>query len=401
MSRRIFLKTLGLAGVSSLGNFTPPPPSDRAFWLTHLDQLAGPVLKNLAKDTLKATMPVEGKTKDRPQYTHLEAFGRLLAGIGPWLELSDISDSAEKKLNDTYFSLTQNALANASNPQAKDFLNFNKGAQPVVDAAFLAHGLIRAPRLWESLPEGTKTNVVNALRSSREIRPFYNNWLLFSAMIEAFFVKYGYEYDKMRLDYALRQHENWYKGDGVYGDGPAFHWDYYNSYVIQPFLYDILTVVAPKETVYKPMLEDVTKRAVRYAAIQERLIAPDGTFPVIGRSICYRAGAFQHLATMALANKLPKDVKPSQVRPALTAVIRKTTENKDTFDANGWLRIGLYGAQPALGEGYISTGSLYLCATALLPLGLPATDPFWAEPAAEWTAQKVWKGVDLPADHAL
>jgi hypothetical protein len=46
----------------------------------------------------------------------------------------------------------------------------------------------------------------------------------------------------MRVDYALRQHHQWYKGDGAYGDGPYFHWDYYNSFVIQPMLLDVLGV---------------------------------------------------------------------------------------------------------------------------------------------------------------
>ena len=145
----------------------------------------------------------------------------------------------------------------------------------------------------------------------------------------------------------------------------------------------------------------MTKRAVRYAAIQERLINPDGTFPIIGRSIAYRAGAFQHLANMALVGQLPEGVSPAQVRSALTAVIRKTTERPDTFDARGWLQIGMYGHQPALGERYISTGSLYLCAEVLLPMGLPATHEFWAAPSADWTSRKVWSGADIPADHAI
>lgn len=401
MIRRFFLKTLGISGVGALSSFKPPAPTDRQIWLSHLDKLANPVLTNLANDSLKATMPVEGKTKDRPEYTHLEAFGRLLAGIGPWLNLTEFSDTSEKQMRDKYFALTLKAFDNATNPNAKDFLNFNKGAQPVVDAAFLAHGLIRAPNVWEALSAPVKANVVKAFLSSRVIRPGFNNWLLFSGMIEAFFAKYGYDYDKMRLDYALRQHEQWYLGDGMYGDGPNFHWDYYNSYVIQPFLYDIMNAILPKEGVYKKMAEDVTKRSIRYAAIQERLISPEGTFPIIGRSIAYRAGAFQQLANMALVEKLPELVSPAQVRSALTAVIQRTTEAQGTFDAKGWLQIGLHGHQPALGETYISTGSLYLCATVLLPLGLPATNPFWAAPAADWTAKKVWNGVDMPTDHAL
>ena len=61
----------------------------------------------------------------------------------------------------------------------------------------------------------------------------------------------------------------------------------------------------------------------------------------------------------------------------------------------------LVGHQPHLAEPYISTGSLYLCTVAFLPLGLPASDRFWADPPAEWTSRRTWSGADLAADHAL
>ncbi|HEV2445302.1 MAG TPA: DUF2264 domain-containing protein, partial [Candidatus Sulfopaludibacter sp.] len=63
--------------------------SDREYWLRTLEKLAGPVLRHLAAGTLKRSMPVEcatGNVADRRKYTHLEALGRLLAGIAPWLE---------------------------------------------------------------------------------------------------------------------------------------------------------------------------------------------------------------------------------------------------------------------------------------------------------------------------
>ena len=76
-------------------------------------------------------------------------------------------------------------------------------------------------------------------------------------------------------------------------------------------------------------------------------------------------------------------------------------EAPGTFDEKGWLKIGFCGAQPGIGEGYINTGSLYLCCAGFLPLGLPADDPFWNAPDADWTSLKLWKGIDLPADHAV
>ena len=205
----------------------------------------------------------------------------------------------------------------------------------------------------------------------------------------------------MRVDYALRQHEQWYLGDGVYGDGPHFRWDYYNSFVIQPMLIDVLETVGHEEPEWERMKELVLKRAQRYAQVQERLISPEGTYPVIGRSSAYRFGAFQLLAQMALMRRLPVELDPAQVRCALTAVIKRTLEVPGTFDRAGWLRVGVAGHQPGLGEGYISTGSLYLCCTVFLPLGLPRDDPFWSAPDRPWTSQIIWSGEEAPIDRAL
>src|SRR5207302_7829765 len=112
-----------------------------------------------------------------------------------------------------------------------------------------------------------------------------SNWLLFSASVEAALAMMGEPWEQTRVDEALRRHQEWYKGDGAYGDGPTFHWDYYNSFVIQPMLLDVLDAVGRTNAQWESMRPAVLERARRYAAIQERLISPDGTFPPIGRSL--------------------------------------------------------------------------------------------------------------------
>jgi len=382
---------------------------DRTYWLQVLENVARPVLEAGAAAELRRRMPVEYKpdpTKDpvytdRTNYTYLEAVGRLLCGLAPWLELTGLAGE-EASLQQELAELARATLRAGLDPDSPDFLNFREGQQPIVDAAFLAHALLRAPTaLWATLDDATQQKLVAALQSTRTRKPHFNNWLLFAAIIEAFLYQVGADWDPMRVDYALRQHEQWYLGDGIYGDGPAFHWDYYNSFVIQPMLIDILATVAGVDPAWDALREPVLRRAQRYAVIQERLISPEGTFPAIGRSLAYRFGAFQLLAQIALRRELPPAVTPAQVRCALTAVIRRMIEAPGTFDDEGWLRIGFCGHQPGMGERYISTGSLYLCATGLLPLGLPPVDEFWAGEATPWTAQKIWSGVDVPCDHAL
>ena len=283
--------------------------TDRAYWVSVMTRLADPVLKNLANGTLKARMPVEQAAgSDRRGVSHLEALGRLLAGMAPWIELAP-DDTPEGRLRAEYADLARRAIARAVDPASPDFLNFTRERQPLVDAAFLAQGVLRAPRaLRESLGATTTKQLIAALESTRAITPVFSNWLLFSATVEAALARLGATWDRMRVDYAIRQHEQWYKGDGVYGDGPAFHWDYYNSFVIQPMLLDVLDVCRDEMPAWKEIATRVEPRARRHAAILERLIAPDGTFPAVGRSIAYRFGAFQLLAQMALRKALPAEV---------------------------------------------------------------------------------------------
>jgi hypothetical protein len=378
--------------------------ADRDYWLSVMKRIADPVLTSLSQRKLKMTMPIEashGNTEDRRKYTYLEAIGRLLTGIAPWLESGE-TNGTEGELRARYTELARKSIAAAVDPASPDHMNFDTGSQPVVDAAFLALGVLRAPKeLWEKLDGNTKAQLVRAMQASRVIKPGFNNWLLFSATVEAFLGFAGERPDAMRIDYAVREHEQWYKGDGIYGDGPLFHWDYYNSFVIQPMLLQVLESARRWSSSWESFYPAVLARAKRYAAIQERLISPDGTFPAIGRSLAYRFGAFHLLATMASRKDLPDGIAPEQVRSALTAVMKRMTEARGTFDKNGWLQIGFCGHQPSVGEAYISTGSLYLCSAVFLPLGLRSSDPFWSAPEKPWTAKQIWNGADVPADHAI
>ncbi len=412
-TRRNFIKLAAVAGTWGAARAagqtgTRPAASggatnDRAYWVDVAQRLASPLLPALAARKLKATMPVEShrSSKDRPQYTYLEGLGRLLAGLGPWLELGGDA-TAEGAERARLAGLARAAIDAGTDPASPDFLNFSKGRQPLVDAAFLAQALLRAPReLWQKLEPGVQRNVLAALESSRPIPAGENNWKLFATTVEVFLHRGGAKRNDARLAEGIAKHRDWYLGDGVYGDGPEFHWDYYNSFVIQPMLVEALDVIGEESPELKALRDQSRVRLTRWAEIQERLIAPDGTYPVTGRSIAYRCGAFQGLALAALRQALPAGLPPSQVRVALTSVIRRTLEAPGTWDAQGWLQIGLAGHQPALGETYISTGSLYLCSAALLPLGLPAEDPFWSAPDTPTSWQKAWGGENLPADHAL
>lgn len=373
---------------------------DTALALLH--RLCAPILSAARGQGLATEMPVEqvpGSGRDRSSVSALEALGRILAGLAPFLERQCFHTDADViPLSDIH-----SLLADSVAPDSPRRLNFTQEQQPLVDAAFLAHAVLRAPHaLWKDLPADLQDNLANALRSTRAIAPHFNNWLLFSAMIEVALYRMGADWDRMRVDYALRQHAQWYAGDGQYRDGPHLRWDYYNSYVIHPMLDDILEALAGQNKVWDKLYAAHVARMDRHVVLLERMIGPDGSFPPIGRSLTYRCGAFQSLAQLALKDRLPEALPPGQVRAGLMAVIRRTLESEANYDPKGWLRIGLNGSQPMLGESYISTGSLYLCSTAFLPLGLAADHPFWSDPAQPWTQKRIWdSGEELPTDKAF
>lgn len=412
MGKRIFIFAMLLCVMSS-GSYlnAASPKATRQYWVNTMLRIVTPVYENLANETLRKNMPVEvndgSNTGKRADVSHLEALGRSFNGIAPWLNLGD-DTSREGEQRRAMTQLVVKAITNAVNPSSPDYMPFDgPGTQPLVDAAFFAEGLLRSKDvIWPMLDFQTRQRIIDELKRSRKIRAWENNWLLFSATVEAALLQFTGECDFSKIKYALDRHNEWYKGDGWYGDGPSFHLDYYNSYVIQPMLVDVTAVVkqnadkGEEYATYGAMYDKYVKRMARFAAQQEMLISPEGTFPMLGRSCGYRYGAFQALAHTSLLGTLPKGVSPAQVRSALTAVIKRQTV-KAMFDAEGWLTLGFCGHQPDVAENYVSTGSAYLCCFVFLPLGLPADAEFWSDKDEKWSSQRVWSGEAVMRDAAI
>ncbi|HMR92624.1 MAG TPA: DUF2264 domain-containing protein, partial [Chitinophagaceae bacterium] len=114
-----------------------------------------------------------------------------------------------------------------------------------------------------------------------------------------------------------------------------------------------------------------------------------------------RTAASQALSQGALMKKFPAHIKPPQVRCALTAVIKRMYEGDQNFDKDGWLVLGFNGHQPMMADQYTSTGSLYIATIGFLALGLPPANPFWTEPAADWTSKKAWSGQPVKKDYKV
>lgn len=383
--------------------------SDREYWCQQAYKMAQPVLENMAKGELQKNM----KTEFSPSFdnrnrkvVYMETFGRLMAGIAPWLALPD-DDTAEGQQRKQLREWALASYKHSVDPESPDYLCWGVSGQNLVDAAYIAESFIRAyDALWVPLDNVTKERYIKEFKMLRKYEPPYTNWFLFSSTIESFIAKAAglKEYDDFRVMMPIRKTEEWYVGDGWYADGPVFAFDYYSSYVFHAmYLETLQNMIDAKQNgtrlEYKKYYDRALKRAQKFAIILERFISPEGTFPVIGRSTPYRLAALQPLALMAWYQKLPKELSNGQVRAALTKSMHRMFDIQNNYNDAGYLTIGFCGHQPETADWYTNNGSLYMTSLSFMPLGLPADHDFWTCEAQPWTQVKAWGGQPFPKDH--
>lgn len=396
-----FLSLFFLASASAKKK-VPAPVSDRQQWVELCYRIAAPVLENMSKGELQKNMQLElsptwdGRDK---RVAYMETFGRLMAGISPWLSLPD-DETEEGKMRKQVREWALLSYKNAVDPGSPDCLLWETNSgQRLVDAAYIAESFLRAPEAtWQQLDETTRKRYIERFQQLKIVRPAYNNWLLFRGLIEAFLMSVGEDADQYVLTVAANKINEWYLSDGWYSDGPEFSLDYYNAYVIHPMYIEMLEVLN-KHDFWTPISTDLAiKRMQRFNVFMERLISPEGTYPAFGRSVVYRMGAFQTLAMAAWKYGLPQGVSNGQVRSAITAVMHNMFKIEGNFNESGFLQLGFAGHQPHLSNYYTNNGSLYMTSLVFMPLGLPADHPFWKDAAELWTSQKAWNGQPFPID---
>ena len=404
MKQRLIVLLMLLACIEGFGK--NPKSCDRDYWVGQAYKMARPVLENMAHGKLQQNMLTEFSpsfdNRNR-KVVFMETFGRLMAGIAPWLALPDDgSDEAKqrKQLRDWALASYRNAV----DPSSPDYLCWGVSDQNLVDAAYIAESFLRAyDALWQPLDSLTKRRYFQEFQRLRRIDPPYTNWLLFASTIESFLAKAGGGCDNFRVNMACRKVEEWYVGDGWYADGPVFAFDYYSSYVFHAMYLETLQAMIDAKVNtridYNKYFDRALKRAQKYAIILERFISPEGTFPVIGRSTPYRLAAMQPLALLAWYQKMPKELSNGQVRAALTQVMHRMFDHQNNYNQKGFLTIGFCGSQPETADWYTNNGSLYMTSLSFMPLGLPANHPFWTDAPQPWTQVKAWNGKPFPKDH--
>ncbi|ACU70514.1 conserved hypothetical protein [Catenulispora acidiphila DSM 44928] len=280
---------------------------------------------------------------------------------------------------------------------------WNGTPQPIVEAANLAFGLaVCRAQLWDRLDEKLRDQTADWLTHHAVKHGSDNNWLLFTAVIEAFLTSAGYDVPGGHAQEDVDVFESWYLGDGWYNDGPigpttghGNRVDHYNSWVIHPFLWQWYQL--SEQAVERR--EQYLRRLGEFADSYALLFAADGSPLHQGRSLTYRHAVLGGLWTAALAGVGSESA--GATRRLASGVLRRFTVELGAA-VDGPPSLGWSSRQfLPMCQVYSGPGSPYFAGMGFLGLAAPADHPLWTEPEQPQPSERADRGDCVRTLHAV
>jgi len=343
---------------------------ERKIWKKSFEKIINPIFENLDKknfqnEFIKISEYGFWWDKRPKEWSFMELICRLLVGLSFHLEK-----------NQELFEKTLKIIYNIFDENNNLFIKWNHNTnnrQPMVEMAYLVQTFLNCPKLWKEIE--IKDKILKTMEKISLIEPFENNWILFETIILLFLQKNNIITEKIKnnqINLNLNKIESFYLGDGWYSDGKEFHFNYYNSFVIYPFLLQIHLELK------HPELNKIISRMQQHAIFLEKFIHPDGTYCVFGRSPVYRLACFNCLTYLIFYNLLPKELSYYNLRISLTKIVKTLFEGNQNFK-NNYLTLGVIGSQIEIANNYSNTGSCYLTLIPFMVLALDNSHPFWSD----------------------
>lgn len=269
-------------------------------------------------------------------------------------------------------------LAAGTDPAHPDYWGEPGGMdQRLVEMAAIAFLLREAPQVvTRRLGEPARHRLHAWLATIERARINPSNWRFFRVLVLDTLAAGGWAVDRRVLADELDFIDRQYVGAGWYKDGDAVgRFDHYNPFAFH--FYGLLYARWHGEDDPVRSARFVA-RARAFALAYRSWFAPDGAGIAYGRSMTYRFGMAGFWGLMALAGH--PDITPGQLR-GLWARALGWWLDKPIFDAAGRLTVGYAYPNLLMSEFYNSAQSPLWALKAFAPLMLPATHPFWTEPA--------------------
>ena len=260
-------------------------------------------------------------------------------------------------------------------------------SQRCVEMAALGMTLMLLPEEgWYPFPDKDRENLVTWIEEIQRVELVDNNWLFFAILVQEGLRRIGRADlvdDSLQARYLARI-EEWYLGDGWYGDGPELPIDHYNGFALH--FYALLYAqyaVSPDPDLCRRFRQRAGLFAIDFA----QWFAETGETVMVGRSLIYR---FAVAAFWGIAGTAEQDVLSMGEIKGIWARQIRSWRDLPIFTSNGLLSRGYAYPNLVMCEEYNSPTSPYWAMKAFFPLALPADSDFWR---AEEKALPVSQGI--------
>ena len=310
--------------------------------------------------------------------TGMEGFCRMSVAWSAWLGNPDNPTTLEHAGRSIdVLDLTVRGLVDGTDPAGPWYWgDIHDREQHIVEAAEIAFTLWTGrDRLVPALGPDRLRQVLAWLAQVHGRDVYADNWVLFPAIVATVSRGLGEPVEDRLIDEGIDRMLAWYSGDGWYSDGDGHAFDRYTGWAVHWHLLHWAEIDGDR----RPDVRDlVRERAATWLRDLPAFAADDGAIPFMGRSLGYRFATAGPLGLAAIQGRLPVD--PGLARGVIDRSIRYHLDHDAIDPATDWFRVGVWGRRPDVCERYMSPGASAWAVRALVPLLLPASDPFWSAP---------------------
>ncbi len=306
----------------------------------------------------------------------IESFARIASAWGAWLRNPANPAAIHFEGHEINIeSLLRQALLDGTNPSNPHTYWGDIGHmdQRIVESADIAVAIwMSRERVFNRLATAEQQQIMDWLAQVDDKGTYTDNWILFTAMVQAVRLHLGFPSPESDLDNRLMQIAEFYRGDGWYVDGPTDEFELYNAWMFGWHYLLWTWIDGDRRPDHRDM---VVQRGRSFINGFLHFFGANGSYPAWGRSIVYRFAALAPFAVGHFLKIAPND--PGLLRRVSSGCIRYFYK-KGFFDPeHDFVRQGYHGDFPPAGEAYISPGSPYWCSHGLFALTFDPDDPFW------------------------
>jgi hypothetical protein len=306
----------------------------------------------------------------------IESFARIASAWGAWLRNPanpPIIKFHSHEIN--LETLLWQALLDGTNPSDPNTYwgDIQHMDQRIVESADIAVTIwMSRERVFTKMTAAEQGQIIAWLAQVDGKGTYTDNWILFTAMVQAVRHHLGFPAPVDDLDNRLMRIGEFYRGDGWYVDGPTDEFELYNAWMFGWHYLLWAWIDGDRRPDHR---QQVLERGRSFIDGFLHFFGTNGSYPAWGRSIVYRFAALAPFAVGRFLNIAPDD--PGLLRRVSSGCIRYFYDNGLFDPEDHFVRQGYFGDFPPAGEAYISPGSPYWCCHGLFALTLDRDDPFW------------------------